>query len=184
MAGDNKFRTSYDKVLDGLKSVKNIQIGVVTDVNDPEDLGRIKVSIGGQLNKGGDAGLSEEQLVWCYPMLQKFFMSTPQKDEAVFVFYPDETRMHSYRLYLGPILANPTNLNFDDAKTTALVPFQFAPQGPYLPINSVPALKGVFPKNTDVAIQGRYNTDLIFRPNQILIRAGKFVEVNQSQNNP
>ena len=33
-------------------------------------------------------------------------------------------------------------------------------------------------------MQGRYNTDLIFRKNEILLRAGKFVESNKTANNP
>ena len=184
MGAENKFRTSLPKVLDTINKTRNVQIGVVADINDPYDLGRIKVAIGGPANKGGDSESTIEELPWCYPMLQKFFMSTPKVGELVFIIYPDENKKHSYRLYFGPILSNPTNLNFDDGNSTALTPFEFATQGEYKPISSVPALKGVFPTNSDIAIQGRYNTDLIFRPNEILIRAGKFVEVGESNNNP
>jgi hypothetical protein len=181
---NNRYRTDKESVLDGIDPIRNIQIGVVADVNDPDGFGRIKVSIGGPANKGGDVGSTINELAWCYPMLQKFFMSTPKVGEAVFVFYPDKQRMHNYRLYLGPILSNPTKLNNDPAKTTALSPFEFGTIGPYKPISSVPALKGVFPNGEDIALQGRYNTDLIFRKNEILLRAGKFVEVAKNDNNP
>jgi hypothetical protein len=180
----NKFRTNLPTVLDTINKTRNIQIGVVCDIDDPYSLGRIKVSIGGPANKGGDSESTIDELPWCYPMLQKFFISTPKVGELVFVMYPDESKKHSYRLYFGPILSSPTNLEYEDGNSTALTPFEFATQGEYKPISSVPALKGVYPTNTDIAIQGRYNTDLIFKKNQILIRAGKFVEVAENQNNP
>jgi hypothetical protein len=147
-------------------------------------MGRIKVFIPGQPEVGGDDGTAPEKLPWCYPMLQKFFSSTPKKGEAVLVFTFDEQKTHSDRFYLGPIISQLDKLSFDAASSTALMPFSFTLIGPQVDINRIPEIKGVFPRTEDIAVQGRENTDLIFRKNEILLRAGKFVNIEKTNDNP
>ena len=184
MSAENKFITNRPKILSTLETLKNVQIGVVMSVDDPQSLGRIKVSIPGPSDKGGDLGLSVDQLPWCYPMVPKFFSSTPKVGEGVFVFIISTQKTHSDRLYLGPIISQLDRLNNDQVNSTALSPFTFATMAPNVDVSRIPALNGVFPKTDDIAIQGRYNTDTIYRKNEILIRAGKFVESKPNENNP
>lgn len=181
---DNKFITNRPSVLSTVGTLKTIQFGVVAQIDDEEGLGRIKVRIPGPANKGGDDGISLANLPWAYPMVPKFFTSTPRIGEGVFVLIISDQKTHSDRLYLGPIISQLNNLNNDPISSTGLAPFTFATTNPSVNTGMIPAINGVFPKVDDIAIQGRYNTDFLLRTNEVLIRAGKFQEVTPNANNP
>jgi hypothetical protein len=181
---ENKFNTNKDTILSSVKTMKNIQIGIVISIDDPNNLGRIKVSIPGPTSSGGDDGLELENLPWCLPMVPKFFSSIPKVGEGVFIVILDDQKTHSDRLYFGPIISSLNKLNLDPVSSTALNPFTFAFLNPNVNFNQVPALTGIFPKAEDISIQGRYNTDIILKKNEILIRAGKFENSTPNENNP
>lgn len=184
MGGDNKYITNKPTILSQASQIKNVQIGVVVNIDDPNSLGRIQVKIPGFANKGGDNGIDLNDLPWCHPMVPKFFTSLPRVGEGVFIITFSDEKLNSDRLYLGPIISELTNLDMDPVSTTALGQFTFGLIASNVNIDSVPAIKGIFPKKDDIAIQGRYNTDILLRNNEILIRAGKFVESTPNDNNP
>jgi hypothetical protein len=184
MGAEQKYITNQPTVLSEVNKVKNVQIGTVESVDDPYVLGRIKVRIPGQPNVGGDAGSTTDELPWSYPMESKFFTSQPKVGEGVFVLTFSNQKAHSDRLYFGPIISQLDKLNFDSQTVTGLNSFTFGTTNPNISINRIPAIKGVFPKPDDISVQGRYNTDIILRKNEILIRAGKFVESKPNENNP
>jgi hypothetical protein len=183
MSATNSFNTNHKSEL-VKSSIKHIQIGRVVSIDDDQALGRIKVQIPGPQNLGGDDGLTLNEIPWSYPMLPKFFGVTPKVDEAVFVMVINKDKLHSDRLYFGPIISQYQNLNFDSINQRALTPFSFATVLPQVNYEQIPAIKGVFPNKEDVSIQGRYNTDIILKKNEILIRAGKFTVSTPNQNNP
>ncbi len=166
------------------ESLKRVQIAIVSSVDDPDSLGRIKAAIQGPPQKGGDDGVALSDLAWCYPMVPKFFTSTPKVGEAVFIFILNDKKTHADRLYLGPIISQLNNLNYDSINSTALSPFSFAILNPTSNFETVPALQGVFPLIDDIAIQGRFNTDIILRENEILLRAGKLTQTTPTATNP
>ena len=184
--GDNRFIKNLPPITEGINEIKTVQIGNVVSVSDAENLGRIKVRIPGQANLGGDGDTKDADLPWSYPMLPKYFTSQPKVGEAVFILTFTNQRAHSDRLYFGPIISqlNKNNLKESPILTSALNSFTFASTTPLKAIDTVSELKNVFPKANDVAIQGRYNTDILLRENEIQIRAGKFVEVAPNENNP
>lgn len=184
MSGENKYITNKSNILADIDYTKTVQIGIVVGVDDPQSMGRIKVKIPGPAVRGGDDGLTTEELPWSYPMMPKFYSVTPKIGEGVFVMTFTDQKSHSDRLFFGPIISQLNNLDFDSINTTALSPFTFAMTLPKTDFNRIPALNGVFPKVDDVAFQGRYNTDIIQRKNEILIRAGKFVTSQPNDNNP
>jgi hypothetical protein len=184
MGAENKFTTNKHKIMDGYDRIKKIQLGVVSSIDDDYSMGRIKVFIPGQPEVGGDDGTPRENLPWCYPMIQKFFSSTPKVGEGVLIFTFDNQKTHSDRFYLGPIISQLDKLNFDPVSSTSLMPFSFTLVGPNVNPATIPALNGVFPRTDDIAIQGRDNTDIILRKDEILLRAGKFVSSAKNENNP
>jgi hypothetical protein len=184
MGAESKFISNKANVLSSVDFSKNIQIGTVVSVEDPESLGRIKVKIPGQSGMGGDDGLELKDIPWSYPMIPKFFTSTPKVGEGVFVLVFSQQKTHSDRLYFGPIISQLNNLNFESLSTSAVNSFTFATTTSNVDVNRIPELKGVFPNPNDISVQGRYNTDLIFKKDEILLRTGKFVTTTPSNQNP
>jgi hypothetical protein len=182
--GENKYITNKESVLKGINKIRTVQIGIVASTDDPLSLGRIKVRVPGQTNVGGDGDTPINELPWSHPMVPKFFTAPPKVDEAVYVLTFSNQLAHSDRLYLGPIISQLNKLNLDPLNITGLNGFTFATTNPDIAFDRIPAINGVFPKKDDIAIQGRYNTDIILRKNEILIRAGKFVESKADLNNP
>jgi len=184
MGAEQKYITNQKPVLSEVNKVKTVQLGEVISVDDPYSLGRIKVRIPGVANLGGDEGTKDSDLPWATPMQSKFFNSQPKKGESVFIITFSNQKAHSDRLYFGPIISQLDKLEFDPFNVTAQNLFTFGTTNPNIDITRIPALKGVYPKPDDISIQGRYNTDIILRKNEILIRAGKFVETKANLNNP
>jgi hypothetical protein len=166
------------------KNSRILLYGEVVSVEDPLGLGRIQVRVKGTANTGGDDNIENKDLPWCLPLMPKHFSIQPKVNESVIIFTFATDKQHVDRLYMGPIISQPHKLNFDSHFGSALAGFTFGHLGPSVNVNNVPEIDGVFPKQEDVSIEGRYNTDIIQKNNEVLIRAGKFVESPTSSENP
>jgi hypothetical protein len=183
--GEYKYQFSLNNVGQQMGSLyKNVQIAIVESVDDPNSMNRIKARILGPASKGGDDGLTTDQLSWCIPMIPKFFYSTPKVGEAVFIIILSDEKTHADRLYFGPLISQFDKIKYEAINATALNTFTFGLGNPTSSYDTIPPIKGVFPKVDDIAIQGRYNTDIILRENEILLRAGKFTPSQPTNNNP
>jgi hypothetical protein len=169
------------------KTFNYIKYGEVMSVNDPNSMGRIKVWIKGSVSNGGDDEIcgsnnDYEKLPWCLPMLPKHLSIQPKVGESVLIFVFSNEKENVDRMYMGPIISQLNKLDFDSARTTALAGFSFGPTRPMINITNkgnsiaIPELIGVFPDPEDVSIQGRYNTEITQKKNEIVLKAGKFVE--------
>ena len=183
--------SSHHKLIRGEKSVydtmdrfNNLEIGEVISVTDPNLLGRIKVRIKGSRARGGDDGISDSDLSWCSPFIPKLISIQPKVGESVFIFLFSRTKQFVDRLYIGPIISQSQHLSFDPAYLSSYAAFSFGSMAPNVAIDTIPQLKGIFPNPEDVSIQGRYNTDITQKRNEIVIRAGKFESVSVNSNNP
>jgi hypothetical protein len=182
--GNNKIIRGESKPIYNLDYNKNVEVGEVISIDDPNYLGRIKVRIKGSASNGGDDGILDSDLPWAFPMIPKFLSTQPKVKEAVFIFTFSKNKEHTDRLYLGPIISQPQQLNFDPFYYSALRGFSFGSEYPDVDVTTIPEIKGVFPDPQDVSIQGRYNTDITQKNNEIILRAGKFEIVTPNKNNP
>jgi len=180
--GTNKINREHKYGYDSVSSFKYLKYGQVIENIDAQNLGRIKVRIKGAPSAGGDDGISDSDLPYAFPMIPKHFSSVPKIGEAVWIFVFDKNSQHADRIYIGPIISQPDKLGFDDAKFTALRGFSFGITTPNVNINTIPQLRGVFPDLEDISIQGRYNTDITQKVNEIVLRAGKFEVVPVTPN--
>lgn len=176
--------TGKKSVNDKINYTKNINTGLVVSVNDPKYLGRIKVRIKGSPSKGGDDGTLDADLPWCFPMLPKLLSIRPKKDESVFIFLLDNNKQFTDRLYFGPIISQPQLLDKDPYFFSSFAGFSFGTMDANVSIDTIPELNGVFPNQEDISIQGRYNTDITQKHNEIIIRAGKFETSKPTKTNP
>jgi len=165
-------------------SFQYLKYGQVVSVYDDYSLGRIQVRIKGSQSAGGDDGVIDAKLPFCNPMIPKHLSIVPKIGESVWVFVFDKNRQHADRLYIGPIVSQLDKLSMDDGRTSALAGFTFGPMSPKVSMSNIPQLTGVFPNPDDISIQGRYNTDITQKVNEIVIRAGKFESSPKSFQNP
>lgn len=182
--GGAKYSTNRTETYNGIKYNQIFSVGEVVSVEDPTNMGRIKVRIYGPSSRGGDddiTGLIGQDgkvntsvLPWCLPM-SSIINTQPKVGEAVFVFSFDSTKPFIDRIYFGPIISQPQNLNNEPYRFSALNGLSISNSEPKTSVETIPELLGVFPNQQDVSIQGRYNTDITQKNNEIILRAGKFV---------
>jgi hypothetical protein len=181
--GTNKLNRGEKSAYENISSFKYLKYGEVISVTDEFGLGRIKVRVKGSQSVGGDDGVSNADLPYATPMVPKFLSTYPKVGEAVWVFVLDRTKQQVDILFIGPIISQLDKLNRDSA-ITSLAGFSFGPVGPKVNVNTIPQLKGVFPDLEDISIQGRFNTDITQKTNEVIIRAGKFENVTPNDKNP
>ncbi len=172
--GTNKIHREHKHGYDNASTFKYLKYGQVVNNIDDQNLGRIKVRIKGSPSAGGDDGILDADLPFAFPMIPKHFSSVPKIGEAVWIFVVDKKSMHADRIFIGPIISQPDKLNYDDAKFGAMRGFTYGTTTAGVNVNNIPQIKGVFPDLEDISIQGRYNTDITQKTNEIILRAGKF----------
>ena len=183
----NKIKVNKSNIY-GKNNFKSMHIGIVKSIRDADGYGRIDVEILGTPSIGGDKGKSE--YVPAMPLLPKHLSVIPKVGESVLIFiFNKET--HSTRFYIGPIISGLNNLEYDEGEISAQRIFPWSQGKKDRPVTSVktndnviPALTGIFPEPEDISIQGRYNTDITQKRNEVVIRAGKFKSTSPDKNNP
>lgn len=120
-----------------------------------------------------------EKLPNCFPLMPKMVAPIPKVGETVLIFMYGSDERYSDRYYIGPIISN---LNLIDKQTIDAGSTANLSTGFYLPqkdLSKVESVKGVYAdydSNNTYTLNGRDNTDIVFKPSEVLIRAGKFVK--------
>jgi hypothetical protein len=167
------YSTLFTKIASEIKNTRSIFYGEVVSNEDETDGGRIKVRV-----PILDKRIGNEDLVYCYPMLPKYFYIIPKVGEIVRIFIEDVNYPHRSRYYLGSIVSQLHKIEFDSA-FTALSTTNVGVLKPEKAPSTYPDAKGVYPDKDDVAIIGRLNTDIVLKPNQVVLRAGKHENGNK-----
>ena len=96
-------------IYDGTAKLDFISIGVVIDVEDKGQAGRILVDI-----KGVDDKTNNSDRSWAFPFLPKHLQVMPKVGESVFVIKLDlNDKTYVNRYWVGPIISQPQKLNKD-----------------------------------------------------------------------
>lgn len=144
-----------------------ILIGNVVNVNDEYDGCRIKVRL-----LGPDKYKTDEELPYAFPLLPKHIQVKPKLNEAVFVFLADENKKNGIRYYIGPIISQPQFLFKDNFILGATTLIGNNGRQPVPSLSNNANCDGVLPKDDNVAILGRKNSDIILSNDDIRIRCG------------
>lgn len=119
----------------------------------------------------------------CFPLMPKHTNIIPNEGEYVILFLTSESDKYNDRFYIGPIISAPTKLNNDTWASGGLAGLAISPVEPNEDLSTIPNAKGVYAEydsNYKFSIDGRDNSDIVFKSSEVLIRAGKFVENEQS----
>ena len=122
-----------------------------------------------------DKDVATKNLTNCFPLLPKHLNVVPKVGEAVLIFTFDDGTKYADRFYLGPIISSPLTLKNDALDKTALAGLSVSPVTPNVDVDTIKDAQGVFPELSDIALQGRDNSDIIFKENQAILRAGQHV---------
>lgn len=139
----------------------------VISVDDSTDGARIKARV---LKE--DQYRTNDEIPYAFPLLPKMLHIKPKVGEAVLVICADAKSGNSDRYYIGPIISQPQFMAEDRFEYGALTLLNGSVNAPSTAPSTNPNTEGAFPKNNDVAICGRENSDIILSDSDIRIRCG------------
>lgn len=193
MAGKNTFTNMSEHILsqkgqDFFRSQPGqnpriIYSAIVRNVSDQAAQNRIQVEIvnidiNGKIIPGKDRDIPNEKLPICIPLGNEFFHARPKVGEMVWVFAENPNNLTSPRFYIGPVITNQIKLpfqNYDDSVNiynTASFDKKEISDGPTFQTQI--KQKTILPSQSEIAVQGREDADIVLRPREIEIRAGRF----------
>jgi len=170
----------------GTFRTRNVYPAEVVNANDPTEQGRITARIlsldeNNKISGGRDRNVSTEQLVICQRLMPQFFFVMPSKGEMVYVIMENPEDNSAPRYWMGPIITSKPQLKFQsypEANKTFDITKFYSNQNT---INKTDAEK-LFPRPSDVAIQGRDDADLILKSREAILIAGKFIPETLDEN--
>jgi len=160
------------------RTIPMIRLGVVVSATNEKRTGKIQVRL-----DGIDKDVSDSDLPYCVPLLPLFLNILPTEGEVVFVFQYESRHIAKYaeyqsqRFWIGPVMSQITNLQFDPSKNAKSV----MSDGQLILPNPVGKnFPGSYPNKKDISLQGRNNTDIIFKDKgentaagEVWVRAGQ-----------
>jgi len=157
----------YGKQTNKQNAVKNMYYGEVVSVDDQYEGGRIQVRI-----QELDLRTLNNDLPFAYPAIPKFLHIYPQVGEVVRVFLEDIRYPQRGRHWVGSVVSQLHKIG-RDGFLTALSTTNVGLGAPDRAPSTYPDAVGVFPSIVDIGLIGRDNTEMMLKPKQVLIRAGR-----------
>ena len=135
--------------------------------NDPHHGELIKVRIDPE-----DSKLTDDKLPYAFPWIPKMLHIKPKVGEAVIVLIDSTGGFGgSQRYYVGPVISQPQKM-WNDSLNSATSLLKNSGSGPQETIDNDNVSIGAMPKDDDIALLGRKNTDVILSDDDVKIRAG------------
>lgn len=172
---------------EGNQSSRNIYPAIVVNNQDPLGMKRIVARIisldeNGNVNGGRDRDTTDDLLPFCVPMIPNHFHIVPLIGEMIYIFLENPSDNSAPRYYMGSQINSPFKLRFQSYTESQKIFDYTAFNLNQNPSNNLQAQTS-FPKIGDIAIQGRDDSDLILRPRELFLVAGKFKKETFEINN-
>jgi hypothetical protein len=160
---------------------RNIFPAVVISNEDPLGMKRIIARIVDTVESfedksflgGRDKDTPEEKLPFCVPMMPNHFHIIPIEGEMVYILLENPSDNKAPRYYMGAQINSPFKLKFQ-AYPEANRVFKNTEFNLNKSKDANLETAVTMPKVGDIAIQGRTDADLILRPREVFLVAGKF----------
>lgn len=152
-----------------MKTSNQLYFCEVKVVDDNQAGLRIKVQI-----PMVDTSNDPEDWPWVFPLLPKHLHINPQLGECVIVIFKDQNAPLNERFFIGPVISQQYFLSQDNYYHSALRMIEGSgcmvkpKQNPIMD----PENRGNIIDRNNIAIQGRDNSDIIFKPKELLLRCG------------
>jgi len=177
------FKEKFIQSADEIQLTKIIFPGKVINNNDPKGLGRLRIKPeqSPNLQKQLDAtSFDENKDIWTnkdpymyLPLLPYYLYQTPLKDEYVHILYYDKNYKDGNRFYIQGPFSDPRYLVKETFESSQQ---QLSDGNQYKETDNIRNYRGssgIFPEPGDNSFLGRGSTDVILKPETVLIRAGK-----------
>jgi len=163
---------------EGNQSARNIYPAIVVSSEDPLGMKRIIARIisldeNDQENGGRDRDTLDEQLPFCVPLMQNHFHIVPLAGEMVYVLLENPSDNSAPRYYMGPQINSQYKLKFQSYAEANRV-FKYTDFNLNQNTSGNIQASTIVPRAGDIAVQGRTDADLILRPREVFLVAGKF----------
>ncbi len=141
----------------------------VLSVNDDKAGLRIKVRLEPEDNNCKYI----DDLPYCYPLLPKHLHINPKVGECAMIILANTGAPKGNRFFIAPLISQQYALNYDPFRYQSralLSGNNFATPLPDPKMD--PDNEGSYPDREDIALQGRQNSDVILKNNEVRIRCG------------
>lgn len=193
MAGKNTFTNLSENLLSqrgqdffrsqAINNSRIIYSAIVRNINDQASQNRLQAEIvntdpSGNIIPGKDKDVPLNKLPICIPFLSEFLHVRPKVGEMIWVIAENPNDLTSPRFWFGPVITNQIKLPFQSYEDSVNI-YNSASFNKN-EINDGPTIQtqikqgSVLPSQTEVALQGREDADVVLRPREVEIRAGRF----------
>lgn len=168
---------------DSSSSLRIIYTAIVRDNQDYAGFNRIKVEIvtldeNGNIKPGKDKDTPLDKLPICIPLVPEFIHVRPQIGESVLIISENPLDLTSPRYWIGPLISQQTKLPFqsysDASEMFKINTYSQSNTTSNPTTNNLDKAGVYFPQPSEIALQGRQDSDITFFPRGALIRAGRF----------
>ena len=193
MAGKNTFTNLTEHILSQkgqdlfrTQSIQNSRLiysAIVRNIDDQASQNRIQaeivgIDLDGKVIPGKDRDIALDKLPICLPFGSEFWHVRPKVGEMVWIIAENPTDLTSPRFWFGPVITSQIKLPFQPYDETINIynTSSYNKKEIHDGATLQTQLKQltILPSQSEVAIQGREDADVVLRPREVEIRAGRF----------
>jgi len=193
MAGRNTFSNLTEHMLSAkgqdlfrknqLESLRIIYSAIVRNIDDQAGQNRIQAEIveidsSGKIIPGKDRDIPIQKLPICLPFGSEFFHARPKVGEMVWIISENPNDITSPRFWFGPVITNQIKLPFQSYEDSINIyntsSFNKNEIHDGSTFQNQITQKTILPSQSEIALQGREDADVVLRPREVEIRAGRF----------
>lgn len=156
-----------------------IRFGKVTSIEDPYGAGRIKArsAYDGPIEKN-------EELPFYIPILPKMLHIMPKVGELVLLISMAPGKFGAANYYIGPLISQLDKLYKEESSDALVITEQSLKNFDKNPEDKKGVLPTLYPDPEDISIEGRKDTGVQLKNEEVRIKAGvKVVDINGPKNN-